>query len=86
MPKQKRKATNQPSESKTWSHLPRATGTTFTFPVEPLKGISYLQQVMLYLSVHSCYPVSNDLMLFPPSGPLLLVLEIISEISILPDS
>lgn len=60
-------------------------GTTFTFPADPWKHISRLPQVVLPLPVHSCYPISNDLM-FPLSGPLLLVLEIIAEISTLPDS
>lgn len=41
---------------------------------------------MLPLPTHSCYPVSNYLKLFPLSGLLLLVLEIIPNISILSDS
>lgn len=60
--------------------------TSSTFAADPWKSTSHLQQVTLRLSLHSCYPVSNDLMLFPLSGPLLLVLEIIAEIWILPDS
>lgn len=65
---------------------PESAGVTFTFPLEPGKSISHPQQAMLPLPTHSCYPVSNDLKLFPLSGLLLLVLEIILKISILPDS
>lgn len=65
---------------------PGPPGVTFTFPLDPGKSISHPQQAVLPLPTHSCYPVPNDLKLFPLSGLLLLVLEIIPKISILPDS
>lgn len=61
-------------------------GITLTFPLDPGQSISHPQQAVLPLPTHSCYPVSNDLKLFPLSGLFLLVLEITPKISILPDS
>lgn len=89
MPKQKWRETNRAIPEPVVVTSPpeqRSPGTTSTFSADPWNCISHLQQVTLRLSLHSCYPVSSDLMLFPLSGPLLLVLEIIAEIWILPDS